>query len=333
MTYFNKTKSFRQRLFFFIQILLAFVLLWVLFRLGLLQWEPLVSLFQKPLLFILFLCIAWISTYFLPSLRWWFLLRIQGIRLSLLEAFRISYVSAFIGTFLPGSISGDIIRVALSLNISQKQITIVTISVVIDRLLGLLGLVTLGVIAGFVYLNTILVDPSMYQFVMIMVIVAMAGILTAIIVGLFSTRLQSIIRQRGWLTRDVFRRFIAELIEAIALYNSKFALLVIGWGISWVGHSLCIVLLVLLAWEMGFTNLTMWEYAIAGSITLLVNAVPLTPSGLGVGESVFSRLALQMKPVAIPPPYATVMLVYRAVKMVVLIPAVFFAVGYLNRKY
>ena len=89
------------------------------------------------------------------SLRWWMLMRVQRIRASFLLAFRLYSAGLFASNFLPGTIGGDVIRIAGILPRSPDRVVGIA-SVVLDRAVGVttmllalpLSLATFGPLLG-----------------------------------------------------------------------------------------------------------------------------------------------------------------------------------------
>jgi hypothetical protein len=80
----------------------------------------------------------------LATVRWQILLRIQGIRLSWLRAGAIVMIGLFFNQFLPGGIGGDAMRLYFVFKLAPGRKVSATLSVAMDRLLGLLTLLFLS---------------------------------------------------------------------------------------------------------------------------------------------------------------------------------------------
>ena len=74
--------------------------------------------------------------------RWAALLRSTDVKLSMAEILRITFAGLFAANFLPTSIGGDIVRLANSLRIREQRYLYAT-SIVVDRLIGALGMAML----------------------------------------------------------------------------------------------------------------------------------------------------------------------------------------------
>jgi uncharacterized protein (TIRG00374 family) len=83
-------------------------------------------------------------TYLLTGLRWYLLLQAVGHRHRPARAFIINMVGAFYNTFLPGSTGGDMSRPSTPPSSRPNHRTRAVMTVLIDRVIGLLGLIILG---------------------------------------------------------------------------------------------------------------------------------------------------------------------------------------------
>ncbi len=94
------------------------------------------------------ICVAiLVNTSFL---RWWKLVRAQDLPFSLRDAFRLGLVGYFFNTFLPGSVGGDLLKAAFIAREQQRR-TVAVSTVLIDRGVGLWGLIALTAIVGGVF--------------------------------------------------------------------------------------------------------------------------------------------------------------------------------------
>ncbi len=79
--------------------------------------------------------------------RWFGLVRMIGVRIPLADSLRLSFVGSLFNLVIPGAVGGDLVKAGY---LARKDIpkTRVFSSMVIDRLLGLLGLFVLAAVAG-----------------------------------------------------------------------------------------------------------------------------------------------------------------------------------------
>ena len=79
--------------------------------------------------------------------RWYLLVRAQELPFTLVGALRLGAVGYFFNTFLPGSVGGDLVK-ALALARAQSRRTVAVATVLIDRAIGLWGLIWLVALLG-----------------------------------------------------------------------------------------------------------------------------------------------------------------------------------------
>src|SRR5438067_6935405 len=105
------------------------------------------------------LALAWVcygAVEVIATVRWQVLLRIQGICLGWLRAGAIVMIGLFFNMFLPGLVGGDVVRLYFVFKLARGQKTRATLSVAMDRILGLLSilfLTALSVALRFHWLN------------------------------------------------------------------------------------------------------------------------------------------------------------------------------------
>jgi uncharacterized protein (TIRG00374 family) len=317
-----ENRKFQSYFSFLVKIALALVILWILYHLNLLQLSPLKSLFRKPLLLLFLIFLAWL-TYPLCALRWWWLLQIQDIRSAFFDVFRIVYSSAFLGTYLPGVVGGDIVRVIFSLKLSNRKMSEMALSVVVDRLLGVLALFTLGFTACVFYIKEFWNKPELLNPVLILANIFLVGLLIAALMFIFARRLKEMSRLRNFQDRGFIFKNINRALESLALYSDRPGWVLLGLALSILVHGKNLVILAFLSKSMSIGDLGVWEFAIAGSASFLINFLPLTPGGIGIGESAFAQLSLYLSHSVATAGYATIYLTFRALTVVSLLPSLF----------
>jgi uncharacterized membrane protein YbhN (UPF0104 family) len=97
-----------------------------------------------PLILAGLVCLVGVSITFV---RWYVLVRAQGLPFTLPNAMRLGSIGMFFSTFLPGAIGGDIIK-ATFIAREQKRRTVAVATVLMDRAVGLWGLVWLVALLG-----------------------------------------------------------------------------------------------------------------------------------------------------------------------------------------
>ena len=87
------------------------------------------------------------------GLRWWLLLRTQGIFISLWMAVRLYLLGWFYNNVMPGSVGGDLIRLWYVTKHTDKKFE-ASLSVLVDRAIGLISTLAIAVFFYFFFLRS-----------------------------------------------------------------------------------------------------------------------------------------------------------------------------------
>ena len=226
-------------------------------------------------------------TYFiLAGLRVEILLRSIGIKVGLLQCVLYNSVGSLFSIFLPGGISGDFARAYYFLSSDAVKGTSKTelISVLImDRLIGCFVLVLIGLIASTFVSGTLGIDTK--YFIAAWLIYFSGGLL-----------IYSLIRIDlvGWAesTDKKFSKFLIPVglvIKKMDLLAYSRIVIIQCLVISCVIHLSAISLIALFS-NLLKTSLSIWQIMGLAPFGLLVNMVPISPGGIGIGEQGFQLL-------------------------------------------
>src|SRR5437764_550 len=108
------------------------------------QGEP-IALGYLGLSFLLFT-----FSYFITFIRWYFLVRAQGLPFHIKDAIRLGLYGIFFSTFLPGSVGGDAVK-AVGLARGQKRRTVAVATVVMDRLIAVWAMIMMIAVLGGIF--------------------------------------------------------------------------------------------------------------------------------------------------------------------------------------
>jgi uncharacterized membrane protein YbhN (UPF0104 family) len=234
--------------------------------------EPLWAMAEHPWAW-LGLLVAQLLILQLGILRWWVLLRaIQGPekRTPYRRLLVISWIGFFFGLVAPSSIAIDVTRYGYLQRDGVARADIIA-SLLLDRLCGLVGIVALaavcshGAVAALFGVHTWLIAAAA---------AAAAVLLWIALVAL---------RHRLALAGPIDRLRVALRAAAAAKLSTA-----IAFALGLLAHVLKALSFFLLLWalEVPLTLSTFFSFGPAG---LLVEALPLTPNGLGTAHLAFER--------------------------------------------
>ena len=226
----------------------------------------------------------------LAGIRWQILLRVQGVHLSWTRLYGLLMVGLFFSLFIPGGTGGDLIKGYYLLKeapVGRK--TSAALSVVMDRLLGLIGVGVLTVAITSFRWDWLMSDPlakSCTYTVLGILAVSVSGILLAGLVAGF--RLVHALPEKM-----PGRNFLATVSGAYALYARAwlptFAAIFIS-VLAHVAHYTTFWCATKSLEDSGPRKPSAIELYSALPIIEGVAAVPITPGGLGAREMLFDQI-------------------------------------------
>ncbi len=226
----------------------------------------------------------------LAGIRWQILLRVQGVHLSWRRLYGLLMVGLFFSLFIPGGTGGDLIKGYYLLKeapVGHK--TSAALSVVMDRLLGLLGVGILTVTITAFRWDWLTSDPitkSCVYTVLAVLAVSVSGMILAGIVSGLRLVHSLPAKMPG-------RQFLATVSGAYGLYGRAWHATLSAIFISVLAHGAHYTTF----WcatksieDSGPRKPSALELYSALPIIEGVAALPLTPGGLGTREKVFDEM-------------------------------------------
>lgn len=247
---------------------------------------------------------------FIGAFRWKNLLDAQGVHLQYSRLVQINLIGVFFNAFLIGGVGGDAARLLYIIREAPANKERSVAALLIDRYLGLFGLSSVVVAA--IAFNIVFLDWEVGQ-------VWLVGGVLALFFAMLSILLAGIWFSGAVLATNVFRkiegfnpivRHLFEIVCALSEYRYRIRSVVIGWILTLVIHSLAILSVIIIAQVLRIGDLTAGQYAIVTPLSILTNAIPLTPGGIGIGEAAFYQFSRVLSGNEIPA-YATIYLVFR----------------------
>lgn len=226
----------------------------------------------------------------LAGVRWQILLRVQGIRISWWRMYGLLMVGLFFSLFIPGGTGGDLVKGYYLLKeapVGRK--TSAALSVVMDRLLGLVGVALLTGTVTALRWDWLTADSTARNYIL-----TGLGVLGVCIGGMLLAGLVSALRLAHRLPEHLpGRSFLATLTGAYALY-----------GRAWLATSAAVIISII-AHAAHYTTFYCTARAIEMSgprkpnaielysalpVIETVAALPITPGGLGTREKLFDDM-------------------------------------------
>lgn len=296
------------------RVVIGFALLAALYYFQLIDLDALRGLLSHPgyLALAIAACLANIP---LEAIRWHVLLRAQGLSPRLVPTIRIVATSVFFANFLPGAAGGDLVRGLYIFQTAQGRRTPALLSIFIDRLIGLIAFVLLGVVA-------VLLRPGKTNATLELSIVVLTALFVAGLVALFffGQPIANLLHRLFAGRWDNLAKIVADMGTALHQYSRDGRRVGLCLLVSIVIVALAVGPVILIAGAMQLGGLTALDYAIAGMYATIANSLPFTPGGLGIGESAFASACVMLEPNAVHAAYGTIFLAFRCVFIISTLP-------------
>ncbi len=244
-----------------------------------------------PLLLAACICVPAILLTFV---RWYILVRAQELPFTLNNALRLGLIGNALNVLLPGSVGGDVVKAACIAR-EQDRRTVAVATVLIDRAVGLWGLMWLVVLLGGSFWALGWLQGEAEQTLHSIVIIAGGLVAATVLVWL----LLGVLPQRR---ADRFGRRLegiprighsaAEFWRAVWMYRRKSGSIVLALGLSLIGH-VGFVLTFYFAAQTLYPPRdipTLNQHFLVIPIGMAVEAGIPTPGGLGGGEALYTGL-------------------------------------------
>lgn len=227
-------------------------------------------------------------SFLIGALRWFMLMRARGMDVALSRSFRLTMVGVFFNLCMPGATGGDVMKAYYAAKRSAQRSTAV-MTVVVDRICGLLGLVLLVALLGL----TMLDQDTPRQ-----ITIAMWALLLGLLVFAWvytHPHLRKLIGFDWLLSKLPGGQLLASLDQAILAYRDHKKEIALGIAMSMPIH-ICVALsLSCAAYAFGVQQPLIF---MLGSIPVaaLVGALPIS-GPLGLGAMDVTAVALLSDPV------------------------------------
>ena len=263
---------------------------------------------------------------FLGSLKWYYLIKNQNQDITYKATIESYYLGYALNYILFG-IAGDVIKTIYLIKNRDNKVGI-SMSVVIDRLIGLFSMFILILIClpkiffideslfNFkisIFENLLIYYPLLF-FILILIFILFRKILN-------SRRVNKAILLYFYKYKNKTFRFLAKIIKVLFSYrkSTKYLLynLIIAIALQIIiGYSIFLICSYILQDDLGYLiNL------ISSLVVQIVSVIPLSPGNIGVGEAAFSQVMYLLNN-NILLQYATVYFVFRIFNMICSVPGV-----------
>lgn len=278
----SHTVKIKNILIGLVKAALALGLLVWLYKKGGLDFQILKKIFSPTLM--LMAMVPLVINFYFATWRWQLLLRVQKLYLSQWECFKLNMVGLFFNYVMPGGVGGDVVKAVYIVKDHPRNRMGAGMSVLLDRVIGLYGMIILAIISLLFSLSEVSTNPQLWMITKALIIIFFAFTFGLILA------LSKRFRRWGWQTWLNQSKFGQKLVAAYeAVYSYSHNLDVLAWTLvlSLLAQTAAIWLMWWLGDKLGFQGVSLNTYFSVVPLGFIVTAVPISPAGVGVGQMAF----------------------------------------------
>ena len=217
------------------------------------------------------------------AFRWQWLVNANGLRLSMWDGFRLTWIGTFFNNVVPGLTGGDLIKaIYVVRHTGEKTRSIV--SVIVDRVMGLLALGLLAALVVPFQMDRVLRDPG-FRFLALGIYGTILAVCCLAAV-FFSKRIRRALSLDALLKKLPMADLLQKIDDAIRFYRGHTRGLLVWLVFSVINHAIS-VFSVICVGEALQIGVPWTEYLILIPVINIASAAPIAPAGWGVGEALY----------------------------------------------
>jgi uncharacterized protein (TIRG00374 family) len=233
--------------------------------------------------YLLLAVLLYTAAIIINGIKWQILLRAQGVVVPFGPVLQFLYAGFFFNNFLPANVGGDVIR-GYGLARYTDRTADAAVSVVVDRIIGLMAYMSTAAVAAIVAVNlTGLVALKRVEWVAFVALTVLAGTF----VLLLSRRLRGLISWLfTWRLLAPLAPMWKQVSDAFNAYRFKYGALALAFGVALVGIAFTSAVNWCLSQSMG-GQMSLPVILLFNPLIALVLMVPISIGGLGVSQAAY----------------------------------------------
>ncbi|MEM7167941.1 MAG: lysylphosphatidylglycerol synthase transmembrane domain-containing protein [Planctomycetota bacterium] len=232
--------------------------------------------------------VCFLGQLLLSFARWQVLLRAFGIAARFADVVRLGWIGLLFNQVVPGATGGDVVKGIYIARETPRRRAEAVLTIIIDRAVGLTGLMLIGTVIVALHFDAIYASELLRGFI---------WLLPALLICVFGGTLLltwppfwRFAPVRGLVARLPGKALLKRVADALYELRGRPKLVLGILGMSVVGHFLGIAMHYYLACALVGEVPDLGLFLFIDPMGQLVNAVPLTPGGVGLGETAYDEL-------------------------------------------
>ena len=279
----------KKLLLILLKIVVVGTILIYLVRSGRLNFEKLMLFRDAPEILAMMVAILILAVVPMATFRWWLLLRAIGIQVNPKQTFVLTWIGNFFNTTLPGAVTGDVVKGYYVIKAQEEDgRTRAFMTLLIDRFVGLFGLIVMAFFALVFNFELILSQERLHSLAWI--IVALFGgtvLFYSIVLFPFKEDRDPFLRLFQRLPAS---KFSIKVYSAFKSYQYQKTTLFLTLFLSIGLHTLIALIFFQVAHLVGIKEMELATQFFLMPIGLITVAIPIAPGGIGIGHAAFESL-------------------------------------------
>ncbi len=215
--------------------------------------------------------------------RWRQFLISQNLKISFFQAAQLSLIGLFFNFAIPGGVGGDLVKgYYITRNAPEAKMK-AAMTVLMDRLIGLFAMLILALTAMLTHWDLVSEQAQLFIIFQILVLIALGFALFWSLT--FSRRLHAL----GYVEKIISllpkNHSILRTYHALTEYRHSKTTFVKTFLLSLIAQAASIGFFIIAGYGLGFSNIPMGIYLFVVPVAFMVQAVPVSPAGVGVGQA------------------------------------------------
>jgi len=219
--------------------------------------------------------------------RWYMLLRVIEPGFKLRDTMLLGCIGFVFGMVIPGPVGGDFIKAAYLVRMQIKRTQAIA-SMLIDRIVGLLGLFSLAAGAGVLAWGV--ASPDVRKLIVAAWVALGLGVL--LLTAIFGNVLHRFFPRSGGSGHGRLFLIMSELEAMSTTYRLRLDVVLVSLGLSLLGHALSVLAFFVMGTMLFPTGITttLAQHYLMVPLTLFSTIVPLPFGALGLSEGIGDQL-------------------------------------------
>jgi len=225
----------------------------------------------------------------LGSLRWWVLLCGAGVHAGFLRTVKLQLIGFFFNAAIPGAVGGDLVKAVYVVRDEQGRKTAAMLSILLDRIVGLVGLFTIAFVSTMMHVGELLANPLTRPLVFSL---GIASCLVLLFLGfVFFPHRDGRDPVDRLFSRDLpLFPIVHKAYMALRAYREVPVVLLNAWLLSVVLQVAAMTFLWYTTLVVTGQRAALADFTLIFPFGAIATAIPIAPGGLGVGHFAFEKL-------------------------------------------